>query len=99
MITVADDLQGRVARILAKSRQEEADALPRLRAENPEFAAWVDDYRTTFGARVTWVQDRATGRQWGATAEERVRAAGGLGVSVQAGWRPKGRKRRATAKL
>jgi hypothetical protein len=95
---VADDLQARVARILAKARRDESDALPRLRAENPEFAAWVDDYKATFGSRVAWVQDRATGRQWGATAEDRVRAAGGIGISVPAGWRPKGRKRRATAK-
>jgi hypothetical protein len=94
---VADDLQARVARILAKARADEAVSLPRLRAENPEFAAWVDDYKATFGATVTYVQDRATGRQWGATAEDRVRAAGGLGVSVQAGWMPKGRERRARA--
>lgn len=88
------DLQARVARILAKARQDEDDHLPRLRAENPDLAAFIDTFRMGFGARVTYLLDKRTGKSWGMTAEDRVRRAGGLGVSVQAGAGPRGRRRR-----
>jgi hypothetical protein len=94
---LTDDLQARVARILAKARQDEGDVLPRLRAENPDIAAFIDTFRMEFGARVTYLLDKRTGKSWGATAEERVRRAGGLGVSVPAGAGPKGSKRRKRA--
>jgi hypothetical protein len=31
-------------------------ALAQARADFPEFAAWVDSYRTTFGAKLTWIK-------------------------------------------
>jgi hypothetical protein len=91
------DLQARVARILAKARRDEGDVLPRLRAENPDFAAFVDTFRMEFGARVTYLLDKRTGKSWGATAEERAKRAGGLGISVPAGAGPKGRRRKRAA--
>lgn len=94
------DLQARVARILEKARQDSGDMLPRLRAENPDLAAFVDTFRMEFGARLTYLLDKRTGKSWGATAEERVKRAGGIWVSVPAGAGPKGKRRkRAAAQL
>lgn len=78
------DLQARVARILEKARQDSGDLLPRLRAENPDLAAFVDTFRMEFGARLTYLLDNRTGKSWGATSEERAKRAGGIGVSVPA---------------
>ena len=56
----------------------------RSRRETPDFAQLADHLRALCGGRVTYLTEFATGKTWGATAEDRVRAAGGVGVSVPA---------------
>lgn len=77
-------VMARAQRYAAEARAEAEDDLARIRRENPEFAQPADSLRALCGGRVTYLHEFATGKTWGATAEERVRAAGGIGVSVPA---------------
>ena len=74
----------RAQRYAAEARAEAEDDLARIRRENPDFAQLADALRALCGGRVTYLHEHATGKTWGATAEDRVRAAGGIGVSVPA---------------
>lgn len=74
----------RAQKYAAEARAEAEDDLARIRRENPDFAQLADHLRALCGGRVTYLTEFATGKTWGATAEDRVRAAGGIGVSVPA---------------
>lgn len=76
--------QARAQRYADDGRAQAVDDLTRIRRENPEFAQLADALRALCGGRVTYLHEHATGKTWGATAEDRVRAAGGIGVSVPA---------------
>ena len=39
--------------------------MSRLRAANPEFVAWLDGFRATFDAKLTYLRDYGTGKEWG----------------------------------
>ena len=62
--------------------------LARVKTDNVEFVALFEALKATFGARLTYLHDKTTGREWGKTVEERVREAGGVGVAVEPAWFP-----------
>lgn len=76
---------------VARSRESEeratvANEMRLLREREPDFAAFVDDFRAVFGARVTFVQDRVTGKTFGRRVYTREHVA-------QSGKRPRKAKR------
>jgi len=67
----------------AVDRAEEA---ARIRAENPDAVAFVDELKRVFGAstRQIWLREHATGIEWGERMVDRIKREGGLGIAVQA---------------
>lgn len=95
MQTLAD----RAAAIAARARQDDTSGLARVKADNVEFVALFGSLKATFDARLGYLQDKTTGREWGKTVEQRVREDGGVGVAVEPAWFPSsgkwyGRKRK-----
>lgn len=82
----------RAAAIAVSARARDASDRERIQRENAELFAWRQQFLDTFGAVPSYMTEFATGRTWGQTAEQRVRAAGGLGIAVQASAGPKPRK-------
>lgn len=58
-------LSARASAIAATARAQQTDELAALRAANPEFVAWLDSFRATFDAKLTYLRDYGTGREWG----------------------------------
>lgn len=68
---------------VAAMQARQTGALAQARVEHPEFAAWVDSYRATFGAKLTWVK-LPNGYEQGERFEARLsRLLGRTVVSVE----------------
>ena len=58
-------LSARASAIASAARAQQGDELAALRAANPEFVAWLDSFRATFDAKLTYLKRYDTGREWG----------------------------------
>lgn len=79
----------RAAAIAISARARVESDRERIQRENAELFAWRQQFLDTFGAAPSYMTEFSTGRTWGKTAEQRVKAEGGLGIAVQASETPK----------
>lgn len=68
----------RARAIAAKAREREqrqestaAQELAELRVREPEFAAWVDEFRGAFDGKLVWAHDRVNDKTYGRHRYER----------------------------
>ena len=68
------DLASRALAIAERTRAKEQSRRDQLRAEAPEDAKWLDDFRTWQGwgvekpLKLSWLRVKATGEEWGKRA-------------------------------
>lgn len=87
------EAMARAQRYAAEARTEGQGDLERVLRENLDFARLADQLKLLYGGKITYLHEFGSGKTWGSRVEDRAKAAGGLGISVPASFRPKGKRR------